>query len=75
MVVAKVKDPINAILRQIEESFALKHHQTIKCTGLFIVDHYEVETSYTVEESLGDLMNVQVHAHLHSYQNGHSPHK
>ncbi len=65
MVPAKTKDSIKTLLKEIEKAYALKNNEeNIKCDQLLVEDHYEVDTRYSVQECLGDMMKVFVIATL-----------
>lgn len=62
MVSAKPRDPISLFFKDVERSYKAKCPTLpeIKCEKLLIEDHYEVDEKSTVEETLGDMMRVQI---------------
>lgn len=63
MVPAQLNDPLSLFLVEIEQVYARKvPNERIRCLKLMVEDHYEVDPRFSVGESLGDMMKVQVEA-------------
>lgn len=59
MVPARPRDTIEAFLEQVARASRIP----VVCDRLLIEESYQVDPRYSVEECLGDMMKVLVHAH------------
>ncbi len=69
MLPAQLKDPISSFLTEVEKAFTVQakregRTEEILAEKLLVENEYEVDSRYSVEECLGDMMRVIVQARL-----------
>ena len=65
MVPARPKDPISTVLADVEQAIITRghlpaHFGKAKCDRMLVEDHYEVDSRFSVEECLSDMMRVLI---------------